>query len=74
MSKPNPLLTTPVQIGENLVLRRSTRQDTEPLAEFNARIHGENPDDGQHLTDWTHDLLRRIVPGPDQSCPDYPVK
>ena len=49
--------TTLRDLGNGLVLRRSNRQDTEALAEFNRLIHSENAADGQCLAAWTRDLL-----------------
>ncbi len=47
-------------LGDGLILRRSTAADAEPLAEFNADIHGDRdantPDEGVGV--WTRDLLR----------------
>jgi len=46
-------------LGDGLILRRSTPDDTEALAAFNARIHSnagpEHPNVG--VAAWTHDLL-----------------
>ena len=46
-------------LGDGLVLRRSTPQDALALAEFNAGLHSdngpENPDQG--VAAWTRDLL-----------------
>jgi hypothetical protein len=53
-------LTHPVLLPDGLVLRRSTRQDAERLADFNGRIHGSTTGDDappQALTDWTYDLF-----------------
>lgn len=51
-------------MGNGLVLRRSTLQDAEALAEFNATIHSddgpEKPD--ERLAAWTSDLLTRPHP------------
>jgi hypothetical protein len=44
-------------LGDGLVLRRSTSQDADALAEFNRAIHSDNEQDGQCLADWTRDLL-----------------
>lgn len=57
MPQPDLLLTRPIVLNDDLILRRSSRQDSESLAEFNARIHGENPEDGQRVAQWTRDLL-----------------
>jgi hypothetical protein len=51
-------------LGDGLILRRSTPQDALALAEFNARLHSdnspENPDQG--VAAWTRDLLERPHP------------
>ncbi|HEU4746485.1 MAG TPA: GNAT family N-acetyltransferase [Anaerolineales bacterium] len=44
-------------LGDGLVMRRSTTQDADALAEFNRAIHSDNEQDGQCLADWTRDLL-----------------
>ena len=44
-------------LGDGLVMRRSTSEDAETLAEFNRTIHSDNEQDGQCLADWTRDLL-----------------
>lgn len=49
-------------LGNGLILRRSTPEDAEALAEFNARIHGDDGEDMQCLAAWTRDLLTRPHP------------
>ncbi len=44
-------------LGEGLVLRRSCLGDAEPLAKFNAEMHGDNEADARAVADWTRDLL-----------------
>jgi hypothetical protein len=44
-------------LGDGLVMRRSTVEDADALAEFNRAIHSDNEQDGQCLVDWTRDLL-----------------
>lgn len=44
-------------LGDGLVMRRSTSEDADALAEFNRAIHSDNEQDGQCLADWTRDLL-----------------
>jgi len=44
-------------LGDGLVMRRSTPEDADALAEFNRAIHSDNEQDGQCLADWTRDLL-----------------
>ena len=60
-------------LGDGLILRRSTLEDAQRLAEFNARIHS---DDGPELPDarvaaWTHDLLAR--PHPTFGAQDFTI-
>ena len=51
-------------LGDGLVLRRSTAADAEALAEFNARIHSDfGPDQpDEHVAAWTRDLMQRPHP------------
>lgn len=44
-------------LGDGLVMRRSTVEDAEQLAEFNAGIHGDDPYDSAAVAAWTRDLL-----------------
>ena len=44
-------------LGDGLIMRRSTPEDADALAEFNRLIHSDNEQDGQCLADWTRDLL-----------------
>ncbi len=45
-------------LDEGLILRRSTAEDAEALAKFNAAIHGEDEEDALSVAEWTKDLLR----------------
>ncbi len=45
------------QLEDGLIIRHSTREDAEALAEFNRVIHGENKWDEKGLVDWTLDLV-----------------
>jgi hypothetical protein len=51
-------------LGDGLLLRRSTTADADALADFNARIHSdfgfEQPD--EHVAAWTRDLMQRPHP------------
>src|SRR5512139_2588764 len=49
-------------LGHGLVMRRSTSDDADALAEFNGKIHGENEADTQRVAAWTRDLLARPHP------------
>jgi Acetyltransferase (GNAT) domain len=44
-------------LGNGLILRRSSPEDADALAEFNRAIHSDNEPDGECLAAWTHDLL-----------------
>ncbi len=52
------------ELGDHLVLRRSTAQDVQRLADFNARIHSdegpEEPD--ERLAAWIRDLFEKAHP------------
>jgi len=50
--------------GAGLILRRSTPDDADALAEFNARIHSDDGPDkpDERLAAWTRDLLTRPHP------------
>lgn len=49
-------------LGNGLVLRRSTPEDADALAEFNGTIHGADELDKQRVATWTRDLLTRPHP------------
>jgi hypothetical protein len=49
-------------LGNGLVMRRSSAADAQALADFNGRIHGEDESDGKRVAAWTHDLLARPHP------------
>jgi Acetyltransferase (GNAT) domain len=51
-------------LGNGLIMRRSTPEDAEALAEFNGNIHahGDDEADLQCLAAWTRDLLTRPHP------------
>ncbi|RPI93869.1 MAG: GNAT family N-acetyltransferase [Chloroflexi bacterium] len=49
-------------LGNGLVMRRSTSADAEALAEFHGQIHGENEADRQRVAAWTRDLVARPHP------------
>ena len=60
-------------LGDGLVLRRATLQDSQALTAFNARIHSE-ADDGQpneYVGAWTRDLIE--VPHPTFSVGDITI-
>lgn len=49
-------------LGDGLILRHASKADAPALADFNAHIHGENPDDRRRVAAWTRDLLTRPHP------------
>jgi hypothetical protein len=49
-------------LGNGLIMRRSTPEDAEALAEFNGKIHGSDELDERRVAAWTHDLLARPHP------------
>ena len=54
----------PINLGDGLVLRRSSVADAEALSDFNARVHSdEGPDKpDQRVWAWTHDLMTKPHP------------
>src|SRR5512139_1651167 len=60
-------------LGDGLILRRSTPQDAPLLAEFNARIHSDNGPDqpDKRVAAWTRDLLER--PHPTFAADDFTI-
>lgn len=51
-------------LGNGLILRRSTAADAEPLADFCGRVHSEDGPDkpDSHVAAWTRDLVARPHP------------
>lgn len=58
-------------LGNGLVMRRSTPEDAEALSEFNGRIHGDDGQDSLRVAAWTRDLLMR--PHPTLSPNDFTI-
>jgi hypothetical protein len=58
-------------LGDGLIMRRSTPEDANALAEFNRAIHSDNEPDGECIAAWTHDLLTR--PHPTFSPNDFTI-
>jgi len=58
-------------LGNGLIMRRSTPDDAEALSKFNGRIHGDNPEDATRVAAWTHDLLSR--PHPTMNADDFTI-
>lgn len=54
----------PINLGNGLVLRRSTPQDAKALADFNSRIQSdEGPDKpDERVGSWAYDLLTKTHP------------
>ncbi len=60
------------ELGEGIVLRRSTPDDAEALSAFNGCIHSDYPGEiDTRVIDWTHDLLLR--PHPTFSPDDFTI-
>ncbi len=58
----------PRDLGDGLVLRRATVDDADDLADFNVRMHSDDPKDPElGLGIWTRELLsgRHPAVGPD---------
>ena len=58
-------------IGNGLIMRRSTPEDADALSEFNGMIHGEDEADRKRLIAWTRDLLTR--PHPTFNADDFTI-
>jgi hypothetical protein len=58
-------------LGNGLILRRSTPEDADALAEFDAGILGDNEADGGRIAAWIRDLLTR--PHPTFSPGDFTI-
>lgn len=50
-------------LEDGLIMRRSTAADADRLADFNAKIHGEDAYDAAAVAAWTRDLLLAPPPG-----------
>jgi len=58
-------------LGNGLVLRRSTPEDADALSEFNGKIHGDDSQEAQRIAVWTRDLLTR--PHPTLNADDFTI-
>ncbi len=58
----DPELKQPYPISDTLRLRRSCKEDSDALAEFNGRIHADNERDSIRLQNWTKDMLSGVHP------------
>jgi hypothetical protein len=53
----------PRQLGDSLLLRWATPDDVEELADFNVRMHSDNPDEPEESIGlWTRDLMSGVHP------------
>jgi Acetyltransferase (GNAT) domain len=68
LTKPQTILR---DLGDGLILRRSTPEDADALAEFNRAIHTDNEPDGQCIATWTRDLL--TLPHPTFHPDDFTI-
>lgn len=52
------IIATPIDLGDDLILRRGVAADADRLAAFNLQIHSDNPAEPEvGLDSWTRDLL-----------------
>jgi hypothetical protein len=58
-------------LGNGLIMRRSTSEDAEALSTFNGRIHGSDAQDTERVAAWTRDLLSR--PHPTMHADDFTI-
>ena len=58
-------------LGNGLVMRRSSPEDADVLSEFNGLIHGEDEADRSRVAAWTRDLLTR--PHPTFNADDFTI-
>jgi hypothetical protein len=49
-------------LGDGIIIRHATPEDTRALAKFNQEVHGEDEWDQKGLEDWTLDLMSGEVP------------
>jgi len=70
MKKKNSFLR---DLGDGLILRRSTVEDAEALAAFNSQIHGdeETKEPNENIGVWVRDLLER--PHPTYNVDDFTI-
>ena len=58
MERRERLAGLPRELGDGLLLRWASADDTEALAAFNVAIHSDNPDEPETwLAEWTRDLM-----------------
>jgi Acetyltransferase (GNAT) domain len=64
IKSPAKMSKLPINLGDGLVLRRSSVTDAEALSDFNARVHSdEGPDKpDKRVWAWTHDLMTKPHP------------
>lgn len=63
----------PINLGDGLILRRSSAEDAEALADFNARVHSDEGIDkpDERAWAWSHDLM--VKPHPTFKISDFTV-
>ena len=49
-------------LGDGLILRHGSQDDADALCAFNARINGDDEEDGKRVAAWTRDLISRPHP------------
>jgi hypothetical protein len=61
----------PFELGKGLILRRSSTEDAEALADFNARVHSDDGYDqpDERVRAWTYDLM--VKPHPTFKASDF---
>lgn len=57
-----PAASLPLDLGDGLVLRRSSPSDRDALVEFNSKIHGQPDKPDMGVAAWTADLLNGTHP------------
>jgi len=58
-------------LGNGLILRKSSAADSERVSAFNGRIHGEDPADAEAVVAWTRDLF--TLPHPTCGPEDFTI-
>ncbi len=63
----------PIDLGDGLVLRRSSTKDAQSLADFNSSLHSDRGPDkpDERVWWWTYDLMAR--PHPTFNPPDFTI-
>ncbi|MBV6395259.1 MAG: hypothetical protein HFACDABA_00834 [Anaerolineales bacterium] len=58
-------------LGNGLILRHASKRDARALADFNARMHGDDKADGLRVAAWTRDLIAK--PHPTVTANDFMI-